>query len=206
VRPIADRRVAEAAAPVGRGVMPPGAGDAGEWPLGDLVTDAFRAATGADVALVQPGGLRADLPAGLITWGDLHAALPYGDRLVTMTLTGRELQAALEQAWMDGAGPAGRPEPYLLQVSGLRLTWDGGRPRGERIRIEAVGGAPFDPDRPYLAVMQDALANGIDGFTALRVGREPTLGPLDTDVLSAYLAGRPQPYPPPAGGRLLRAR
>jgi 5'-nucleotidase len=67
--------------------------------LGDLVADAQRAATHADIALMNPGGLRSDLRAGPVTWGDVLTLHPFANRLITLDMTGAQLLAVLEQQW-----------------------------------------------------------------------------------------------------------
>jgi 5'-nucleotidase len=204
VAPRLSRVVAAASAPIRRGPRTLGDGDSGEHPLGNLVADAFRRAMEADVAFVQVGGLRADLPGGPITWGDIYAVQPFGNVLVRMTLSGREIKELLEQQWMDHARPSWRPEPYILQVSGLRFTWDATRPAGERIVEVTRGGAPLAMEASFLVAVPRFLAGGGDRFTAFAVGRDRAEGPLDVEALAAHLASLPQPVVVEVDGRITR--
>jgi 5'-nucleotidase len=194
VAPRIARVVAEAGAPITRSMT-----SAGESALGDLVADAQRADTHADIALMNPGGLRADLKAGPITWGDILTLHPFGNRLITMTLTGAELLAVLEEQWP--ADPDALPR--VLKTSGLSYVWDGRRPAGHRV-VAACDAErrPIDPARAYRVTANDFLAAGGDDFLGLRVGRDELMGPLDADALAKYLEARRGPIEPHTDGRI----
>jgi 5'-nucleotidase len=193
VAPLTQRVVATAAREIGRRAT-----EAGESPLGDLVADAQRAAfPDAEVALTNPGGLRTELPAGSITWGQVFAAQPFGNELVAMTLTGAQLRDVLEDQW-----PAGDAEPRILQVSGLTYSWSESARRGSKLRSAAVGGAPLDPARRYRVVVNGFLAGGGDGFGRFGAGVDRAVGPSDLDALVTHLQGLPQPFDAPPGGRI----
>jgi len=195
VTPLVTRVVATSAAPL-RAVP----GRAGESPLGDLVADAQRAAVpGATAAFLNPGGVRADLPAGPIRWGQLFAVQPFGNALVAMTLTGEELKELLEQQWL------GQDPPRILQVSGVSYAFSASAPAGAKVRDVRIGDAPLDPRNSYRVVVNEFLASGGDGFTLLTQGRERTVGPNDLDALAAYLGALPQPVEAPQGGRIQAA-
>lgn len=192
VAPMVERRVTTLAVALRRD-----ADGAGESTLGDLVADAQRAAVpGAQVAFTHPGGLRADLAAGPVTWGDLFAAQPFGNELVSLTLTGAELLALLERQWR-GAG-----EGQVLQVSGLAYAWSASAPVGRRVRDAYVGGAPLDPQASYRVVVNGYLADGGDGFGILARGADRAAAGADLDALVTYLSSLPQPVGSPAGGRI----
>ncbi|MGC3996449.1 MAG: bifunctional metallophosphatase/5'-nucleotidase [Anaeromyxobacter sp.] len=171
---------------------------AGESPLGDLVADALRARTpGAVAAVVNLGGIRTDLPAGPVTVGHLFAIHPFGNGLVSLTLTGAQLQALLEQQWST-------PDPRLLQVSGLSYAWSEGAPVGQKVRDLRVGGAPVEPSATYRVATIDFLAGGGDGLTVITQGTDRVGGPLDVDALAGYLGSLPQPVVAPGGKRITR--
>jgi 5'-nucleotidase len=194
VAPLVRRVVTTAAEPLG---ATPNA--AGESPLGDLIAVAQRAAVpGAQVALTNPGGIRADLPAGPVTWGALFTAQPFGNALVGLTLTGAQLKALLEQQWI------GHPWPRILQVSGLSYAWSAAAPAGAKVSEVRVGGAPLDPAARYRVAVNGFLAEGGDGFRGLAEGVERTGGPLDLDALVAWLEAVPRPLRAPAPGRIVR--
>lgn len=193
VAPRVEKVVATLAGPVTRAPN-----EAGESALGDLVADAQRAATGADVAFMNPGGLRTDLAAGETTWGELFAVQPFGNVLTTMTLSGAQILAVLERQ-------VARSEPLLLQVSGLEWTWDGSAKSGSRVVRARIGGKPIDPSRDYRVTVNSFLVGGGDGFDEFSEGRDATGGPMDVDALEAWLRAAAQPVTPPPMGRIHRA-
>jgi 5'-nucleotidase len=190
------RVVGQLAQPMTRNVS-----DAGESSLGDLVADAQRAATHADIALMNPGGLRSDLPAGPITWGDVLTLHPFGNHLVTIDMTGVQLRALLEQQWPADSGSS----PRILKTSGLYYSWDPARPAGARI-VEACDAArePLDGARHYRVAVSDFLANGGDGFAIFRTLGAVESGLLDSEALGQYLQN-PVLLPAAPGPRIARA-
>jgi 2',3'-cyclic-nucleotide 2'-phosphodiesterase (5'-nucleotidase family) len=139
----------------------------GEAAIGDLIADALRASTGADVAIVNGGGIRAGRvyePGTAITRRDVLAELPFGNRMIRLAVTGRALRAALENGLSALPQIAGR----FPQVSGLVIAADMTRPPGQRITSIAVGGAPLDDDRTYSVATNDFLARGGDGYSQFR--------------------------------------
>jgi 5'-nucleotidase len=177
------------------------ASDAGESGLGDLVADAQRAATHADIALMNPGGLRSDLPAGPITWGDVLTLHPFGNHLVTLDMTGAQLRALLEQQWPADSSAS----PRILKTSGFYYSWDPARPAGARI-VEACDAArePLDDAHHYRVAVSDFLANGGDGFSIFRTLGPGESGPLDSEALGQYLQ-KQAPLPATPGARIARA-
>ena len=159
--------------------------------LADFVADAMRTRLRTDVALLNGGGIRSDriMPAGPLTRRDVAALLPFGNVVVTLELTGRELREALEQ----GMSRLEREGGGFLQVSGLALTFDPSRPAGQRVVALEIAGAALDPQRRYTAAVVDYVANGGDGVTAFRTARVTTdaaSGPLLADVLLQAVASR----------------
>ena len=96
-------------------------GDQMQGPLGNMIADAQRAATSADVAIITNGGIRTSLPAGPVTYGMLYAVQPFDNRMVRVTITGRDLRRLLEQV------------PGAAHVSGVRMSFDPARPSERRI-------------------------------------------------------------------------
>lgn len=166
-----------------------------DWPLGNLITDAQLAAGQqagpTDVALTNPGGIRADLAAGsagatTANLGQLFATQPFGNLLIRMRLKGRDLAEALERQSIDGPGA-----PRLLQISTgsrYRLARLDGRTR----LVEAViAGRPLDPEREYWVVVNDFLVSGGDGFRPLGRGTDQASVGGDLEALIDYVrAGR----------------
>lgn len=174
------------------GEFTPVANAAGESNLGSLIADAQLAASrvsGAQFAFTNPSGLRAPLASwlsdGTVTFGDLYAVQPFGNNLVTMTLTGEQLLRALESQWR---APPDRTR--ILQVSeGFRYSWDGRNPLGQRVVPGSVVvlGKPLDTQARYRVAMNDFLAHGGDGFLVFTEGNDRAGGPLDVDALEAFM-------------------
>jgi 5'-nucleotidase len=177
---------------------------AGESALGDVIADAQLAATrdavngSAVIALTNPGGIRTDIVPkenGAVSYGELFASQPFRNRLVTMTLTGRQLKELLEQQWLDPK------RPRILQVSnGFSYTWDAARPFGERVMAETMtlAGRPIEPGTGYRVTLNDYLAVGGDGFTVAKQGTSVQYGNYDADALFAFFRahGPIGPLPP----------
>ncbi|MGI8514697.1 MAG: bifunctional metallophosphatase/5'-nucleotidase [Acidimicrobiia bacterium] len=159
---------------------------AGESALGDVIADAQLAAassvgTGeAVVAFMNPGGIRADLlyassdvgeGDGNVTYGEAFTVQPFGNSLVTMTLTGAQIEAVLERQW-DSIGVR------ILQVSeGFTYTWDELGPIGDKVdpATIAINGVPIDLAASYRVTVNSCLADGGDRFTVL-IGGTDRLG------------------------------
>ena len=163
---------------------------AGESALGDLIADAQRAATGTDFAFMNPGGIRANLDAGPITWGELFTIQPFGNSLVTMNLTGAQVYAVLEQQW------AGQPFARIMQISGFDYTWDPARPVGSRVLEVRKGGVALDTAAPYTVTCNNFMAGGGDNFTVFTQGTNQVGGAIDLDALVEYV----EDHTPIAGG------
>lgn len=172
---------------------------------GRLVADAQWLATrapqfgGAEGALMNPGGIRTDLrcsaaPPCTVTYGEVFAMQPFGNSLVVMTLTGAELRQMLE----DQQRP-GRASPhFLIPSSSMTYTWHAHAAYGNRVRDLRVGGLPVDPARDVRITVNSFLAEGGDGVSMLRQGRQRIGGMLDLDALVAHLlATSPSPDPKP---------
>ncbi|MGH7567748.1 MAG: 5'-nucleotidase C-terminal domain-containing protein, partial [Gemmatimonadales bacterium] len=101
--------------------------EGGDYALGRLIADAQRSVTKADVAVMNNGGIRADLPAGMVTYGDLYQVQPFQNRLQRLTVTGDVLLQVLEQVVAGDRGEGGRGGPSA-HVAGLELWYDPGRP------------------------------------------------------------------------------
>lgn len=152
----------------------------GESALGNLIADAQRSVTGAQVALMNQGGIRAALPAGTITWGALFAIQPFANVVVTLELSGAELLQTLEQQWREH-------DSHMLHASGLTYVWDPSRPVGARVVSVLVGGKPLAQDATYRIAANSFLAGGGSGFSALKRGRHPVTGVVDLDALVSYI-------------------
>jgi 5'-nucleotidase len=210
IAPIANRVVGKITADITRTPSP-----AQETALGDVIADAQLAYTatsaGAQLALMNPGGIRADLIAGAssggeapgeVTYGEGFTVQPFNNLVVTQTLTGAQLKETLEQQFV---GFAGQSVTKFLQISaGLTYSYNTGRDLGDRISNLALNGVPIDPAASYRVTTNDFLANGGDGFTKLTGGTNRVTAPgFDIDALVAYL-GAGAPVAPGPQNRFLK--
>ncbi|MDE2147243.1 MAG: bifunctional metallophosphatase/5'-nucleotidase [Burkholderiales bacterium] len=166
---------------------------AGESPLGQVIADAQLEATrgaGAQIAFMNEGGIRAALPMpadGLVRYEDVFTAQPFYNNLVTMSLTGAQIERLLEQQWRGGEG-------RVMMVSrGFSYTWDAARPHGARVLPGSVrlDGRPLDPAATYRVTVNSFMASGGDSFSVLRQGGDRVTGMLDVDALEQYLGRHP---------------
>ena len=140
-----------------------------ESTMGNLIADAMRAQTGADVAIMNGGGIRADrtYDAGTeLTRRDILTELPFGNLTMLTELSGEQLRLALENGVSQHEKGAGR----FPQVSGMAYVFDPAAEAGKRITEITVGGAPLDPARTYRVAVNDYILGGGDGYDALTAG------------------------------------
>ncbi len=216
VSPLANAVIATITAP-----MSNTANAAGEMEAGDLIADAQLAATqpaslgGAVMAFMNAGGVRnpgfavtgASYPYNL-TYGDAFTAQPFGNSLVTMTLTAQQIKDVLEQQFANcnGQGTANR----IMQIaSSLKYTWNGAGTCGTRIvdatftptdvtvvppvvtgstEILVMGGVVQQPTKTYRVTVNNFMATGGDGFGVFLGGTGVQGGAQDIDALTAYLS------------------
>ncbi|MFC4601418.1 5'-nucleotidase C-terminal domain-containing protein [Cohnella hongkongensis] len=135
-----------------------------ETNLGNLITDAMLAESGADVALTNGGGIRASIPAGDITVGQVITVLPFGNYIQTKRVKGSDLLAALE------LGVGSYPESLggFPHVAGMTFTFDESKPAGQRVQSVLVGGKPLDRNETYLLATNDFMAAGGDNYTMFK--------------------------------------
>ena len=168
---------------------------------GRLIADAQLAATradGAQVAFMNPGGIRSNIdcaaPPCTVTFGQAFTMQPFGNSLVVMTLTGEQLKTLLESQQRAATG-----EPKFLQPSdGFGYTWQSDAAPGERVRDMRLNDAPVDPVKAYRVTVNSFLAEGGDGFALLKDGADRKGGGQDVEALVAYLGARERaPVPSP---------
>jgi len=180
--------------------------------MGNLIADAQLAATaptdkgGAQIAFMNPGGVRADLvPAanGDVTYGQLFSVQPFGNSLVVKTMTGAQIRALLEQQFDSGANTVAAPR-VLLPSIGFTYTYDLSAAAGSRITRMALGGVPLADGTAYRVTMNSFLATGGDNFTVFNQGVDTLGGDQDIDALEAYIKTS-DPLAPPATSRIVNA-
>ena len=137
-----------------------------ESPLGNLAADALRDYCDADIAIQNGGGIRAGLTAGDVTVGDIFGMLPFDNKVTLVEVTGQTVWDALENG-VDGYPTTNGKFP---QVSGIKYTFDGSKPAGERIvSVTLEDGTPLDLDAWYTLACNDFMCGGGDGYTMLNV-------------------------------------
>jgi len=205
VAPIANRVVGSITADINRVNNA-----AGESALGDVIADAQledTLAEGAQIALMNPGGIRADLvysqvsggeAPGQVTYGEAFGVQPFNNNVVTETLTGAQVKTVLEQQFCNATLTAPRVANVILQPStGLTYTWSQSAPCGSKVSGLALNGVPIDPSASYRVEMNSFLADGGDGFPEFRNGTNRVVGGLDIDALTDYLGAHSPVAPGP---------
>ncbi|OLA98915.1 MAG: hypothetical protein AUH23_01660 [Gemmatimonadetes bacterium 13_2_20CM_1_69_27] len=162
----------------------------GEYGLGRLIADAQRNVAKSDVALVNNGGIRTDVAAGLATYGDLYRVEPFQNRLMRLAVSGKVLKQALEHA-LTGDGPD-------AHVAGIVVWYDSGKPAGRRLKkVRLANGKDVDDGQTYTVAVSDFLAAGGSGYTMLVGAPSGEVGVTDLDALIQYLAVLRQPISAP---------
>ncbi|WP_065961128.1 MULTISPECIES: bifunctional metallophosphatase/5'-nucleotidase [Streptomyces] len=211
--PIANKPVGYVSAEI------PGRGStAYESPLGDVIADAQLEALspadkgGAQLALMNPGGIRSDLAYaasgsegdGVVTYGEAFTVQPFTNMMNVIDLTGDQLITALKQQ-VSGSNQA---SPKILQVSrGLTYTLDLTKTGADRVVADSVklNGEAIDPAKTYRVAMNEFLAGGGDGFPAFKEGKNKLVGASDLEAFTAYLTAHSSasaPLAPPAADRI----
>jgi 5'-nucleotidase len=205
--------------------LPATAADAAcNMPAGELIADAQLAATApagfgdAVIAFMNRGGVRA--PGftfasstagegdGNVTYGEAFTTQPFGNSLVTVTLTAQDLKNVLEQQFAGCRGQAAAATRIMVPSSGFKYTWDGAKACDARISnvtltrngaTEAIvdaTGKVLTPTKTYRVTVNNFMATGGDGFTTFLNGTQSLGGAQDIDALTAFMAGYKTPAAP----------
>jgi 5'-nucleotidase len=183
------------------------AGRTQETNVGDFIADSFRAATGADIGLMNGGSIRADeiIAAGTLTKRDVLSILPFKNKVVKVELSGATLRQVLEHGVARSAEDA---EPGRFpQVSGVRFAFDARRPPGSRIVELSINGKPLDEKKTYTLAASDYIAiDGGDGYAMFKDARVLTSreqARFDSDVLQSVMVAK-KVIAPKVDGRIKR--
>jgi 5'-nucleotidase len=200
----------------------------GEIASGDTIADAQLEATkaadlgGAVIAFMNPGGIRGGDTSGFlfnqisgteapgeITYGEAFNVQPFGNSLVTKTMTGAQIRALLEQQFVGCTGLAGEPAQLstkILQIS-AGLSWEENASAGDcagKVGAIKLNGQPIDPSGTYRVTMNNFLATGGDGFTVFNHGTSALGGAQDIDALTDYFGSfAPGAIPQPPVNRVV---
>jgi len=170
----------------------------GDNPMGDVIADGMLEATakaGSVAAFVNSGGVRGGLEPGTITYGEAISIEPFGNTLVTLDLTGAELQAAID----EGIGTGGQ----LIPSDGTSYTVNKSAAPGSRVSEVMVAGQPLDPAKTYRITFLNFTANGGDAHVVLKnaKGARTDTGLIDLDALIDHIK-KHTPLKAPAGSRI----
>jgi 2',3'-cyclic-nucleotide 2'-phosphodiesterase (5'-nucleotidase family) len=168
-----------------------------ECGLGNMIADGLleygrNQGWNSDVAFYNHAGVRAPLPAGNITYGQLYQVLPFTNVLVSLDMTGKQLRAVFEAA----SGAAGG-----LHVGGASFTYRFPNPAGQRLLSATVGGKPLDEAKLYRVITIDYLFGGGDGHTEFKDATNVIYGDIEVDAVAAYMTAH-SPLDPKVEGRI----
>ncbi len=208
VAPVANRAVGTIGADITNTAAP-----SGESPLGNLIADgqlaASRTGGNAQIALMNPGGVRASLafagsPAnegdGVVTYGEAFTVQPFNNLMQVVTLTGAQLKTLLEQQFTGG--PNNQAFTKILQPSAnFTYTYSRGAAWGSKVSDMKIDGVPVTDTQTIRVAANNFLVGGGDAFLAFTEGTELWSGPLDIDAFVEQL-GRDNPIAPPATNRI----
>lgn len=171
----------------------------GQTLIGTLVADAYLAATGADAACENAGGIRGGIPKGSVTGGDILGVSPFGNTVVTKEVTGQTILTMIENslttglrnkaAW-DAGDETGWPENSgsFLQWSGLTVRWDPDAPDGQRVISVKIGSRTLDPEKTYVLATNSFVAASED-YPELAASEEKNQYGACDELLRDYIAG-----------------
>jgi len=151
----------------------------GESNLGDLICDAVKEASGAQIVLQHSGVIRGDLPSGKVVMGSVYTILPFDNVIVTMDLTGTQILRALEES--------AESKRSILQVSGMRVEYDSQKATGHKVVKAVIGDMPLNPDESYRVAINDFLAVGGDHYDVFKEGTNVVYGDGLREALGSYL-------------------
>ncbi|WP_326631517.1 bifunctional metallophosphatase/5'-nucleotidase [Nonomuraea fuscirosea] len=208
VAPVANRPVGTISADITNTAAP-----SGESPLGNLIADGQLAATrtggNAQIALMNPGGVRASLAYtsspvnegdGVVTYGEAFTVQPFNNLMQVVTLTGAQLKTVLEQQFTGG--PNNQAFTKILQPSAnFTYTYSRGAAWGSKVSDMKIDGVPVTDTQTIRVAANNFLVGGGDAFLAFTEGTELWSGPLDIDAFVDQL-GRDNPIAPPATNRI----
>jgi 5'-nucleotidase / UDP-sugar diphosphatase len=183
---------------VGTATVPLNRNYNGESALGDVIADAMRWKTGAQIAMENAGGIRGDIAAGPITRNQVITAAPFINSLVTMSLTGAQVRELLEQSLTLKVG--------MMQVAGLIVVYNLRRPEYHRVSsLRLSNGVPVNDWDTYTVVTNSFVATGGDHYqTFTKVKPQQDRGALVSDALEEYVRLK-RTLDAPQGGRMVAA-
>ena len=171
----------------------------GETNLGNLITDAMRAASGADIAFTHAGSIREPLDAGPITLGDILTVLPFGNYVVVKEIPGETIIAMLEHSMASYPAETG----FFAQVSGIAFAFDPEADVGNRIVSVKVNEQPIDLTATYLVAVNNNMAQGGAGYAMLPNYRVVGMENQIDELLLAHMKDNPETSKMEIEGRII---
>lgn len=162
--------------------------------IGNIICDSMREVANADIAFMNNGGIRTDIPKGKITLEQVFTLMPFDNNLVTMHLTGVQILEILEYN--------ARQEQGFLQASGLKVRYDMSETEGSRVKEVYVGEKPLTKEKTYTVTTIDFLAAGGDAFKTFKEGKNIIYGTNLRDLFVTYLQ-KHSPVAPRIEGRII---
>ena len=156
----------------------------GETNLGNLITDSMLWKTGADIAMTNGGGIRASIQEGMIKVGDVITVLPFGNYVITKSVTGQDILDALEHGVSDYPATKGA----FPHVAGMRVVFDESKPAGSRVvEVTMPSGEQIDPAKEYTLATNDFMAAGGDDYSMFK--ERPQVGNFEglDEILKDYI-------------------
>jgi 5'-nucleotidase len=172
---------------------------AGESALGDVIADAqleASASDGAQIAFMNPGGIRADLvysqisggeQPGEVTYGEAFTVQPFNNLVATEDLTGAQIKTVLEQQFCNATLTASRTNVILQPSAGFTYSWDSTQACGNKTSSLMLNGVPIGSSTTYRVTMNNFLADGGDGFPEFTHGTNRVTRGFDVDAFADYL-------------------
>lgn len=165
-----------------------------ESPLNDLIADALRETTGTQIGIQNPGGIRANIVKGPITFGSIFETLPFTNTLVTLNMTGTQLKLALSH--------------IVLAVSGLRIEWDMTKPQGSQlVSATLADGKPIVDNQTYSITTNDFVQAGGDGLVEFKGATNVVdTGKYLREAIESYIRKNPAVQPKTDGRVTVKRR
>jgi 2',3'-cyclic-nucleotide 2'-phosphodiesterase (5'-nucleotidase family) len=153
-----------------------------ESSIGDFIADVMRQIGNAEIGMQNAGGIRADLPEGEVTNGNVYDALPFVNSLVVCEMTGKQIKQVLEQGFSLERG--------MIQVSGLTAKYDLSKPIGERLVNLEIGGKPADDSKIYSVATNSFIWEGGDLYKTFLGTKVVSRTGLLSEIVMDYLKSK----------------
>lgn len=169
----------------------------GESALYDLVVDSMRVQMKTDIGVMNEGSVRSNITPVNVTNGKIYQMLPFGNNVLMLNMTGSQIKALLEQQWNRTSA-----QNHMVQISGFSYTYNISKPINNRVINISINGSPVVPEKIYSVGTTTYFSQGGDGYTVMQEAKVVIAGPLDVDVLLAYIKSLPAPLVYNTDGRI----